>query len=208
MKLLYALEPDLCLINPQYINNFTKDIILPKYFYTQLQHLSSGNFQSATDTANLIINSLIEYDESEVLIFKTVAGGTVYFIDEKIHQRNTENNSLLDCYLYSLLKLSENLEAKIVFLASSPEIIRKCNALNIEVIIVEEYLAIAESWLQPEMLLNFQASCRENIDETEEFPTQQQEDAPQLQPSTQVEWRDITTLQQQNNIQWVDIPRR
>lgn len=85
---------------------------------------------------------------------------------------------MLDCYLYSLLKLSENLEAKIVFLASSPEIIRKCNALNIEVIIVEEYLAIGESWLQPEMLLNFQTNCRENIDETEDLPTQQQENTP------------------------------
>ena len=63
MKILYALEPDLCLINPQYINEFTKDIILPKYFYTQLQHLSLGNFQSATDNANLIINSLLEYDD-------------------------------------------------------------------------------------------------------------------------------------------------
>ncbi len=195
MKNLYALEPDLCLINPQYINDFTKDIILPKYFYTQLQHLSLGNFQSATDTANLIINSLIEYDESEILIFKTVAGGTVYFIDEKVYQTNIDNNSLLDCYLYSLLKLSENIEAKIVFLASFPELIRKCNALNIEVIIVEEYLAIAQSWLQPEMLLN-QASCRENLDKTEDLTTQQ------------VEWRDITTSQQQNNIQWVDIPRR
>ncbi len=207
MKPLYALEPDLCLINPQYINDFTKDIILPKYFYTQLQHLSLGNFQSATDSANLIINSLLEYDD-EVLIFKTVGGGTVYFIDEKIHQINTDTNSLLDCYLYSLIKLSENLEAKIVFLTSSPEIIRKCHALNIEVIIVEEYLAIGESWLQPEMLLNFQASCRENLDETEDLTTQQQENITQIQPSTQIEWRDITTSQQQNNIQWVDISRR
>ncbi len=206
MKFLYALEPDLCLINPQYINDFTKDIILPKYFYTQLQHLSLGNFQSATDNANLIINSLIEYDESEILIFKTVGGGTVYFIDEKIHQTNIDTNSLLDCYLYSLIKLSENLEAKIVFLTSSAEIIRKCNALNIEVIIVEEYLAIAQSWLQPEILLN-QASCRENLDETE-LTTQQQENITQIQPSTQIEWRDIATSQQQNNIQWVDISRR
>ena len=102
----------------------------------------------------------------------------------------------MDCYLYSLLKLSENLEAKIVFLASSPEIIRKCNALNIEVIIIEEYLAIAQSWLQPEMLLNFQASYEDNIDETEDLTTQQ------------VEWQDITTSQQQNNIHWVDIYRR
>ncbi|MGB3652418.1 MAG: hypothetical protein WBA41_14540 [Rivularia sp. (in: cyanobacteria)] len=206
MKVLYALEPDLCLINPQYINDFTKDIILPKYFYTQLQHLSLGNFQSATDNANLIINSLIEYDESEILIFKTVGGGTVYFIDEKVYQTNIDNNSLLDCYLYSLIKLSENLEAKIVFLTSSPELIRKCNALNIEVIIIEEYLAIAQSWLQPEILLN-QASCRENLDETE-LTTQQQENITQIQPSTQIEWRDIATSQQQNNIQWVDISRR
>ncbi len=102
----------------------------------------------------------------------------------------------------------KNLEAEIVFLASSPETIRKCNALNIEVIIVEEYLGIGESWLKPEMLLNFQASCRENVSETEDLTTQQQEDALQLQLFTQIEWRDITTSQQQNNIQWVDIPRR
>lgn len=201
MKLLYALEPDLCLTNPQYINNFTKDIILPKYFYTQLQHLSLGNFQSATEAANLIINSLIQYDESDILMFKTVAGGTVYFIDERQHQTNIDTNSLLDCYLYSLIKLFENLEAQIVFLASSPEIIGKCDVLNIEVIIVEEYLAIGESWLKPEILLN-QASSRENLDETE-LTTPQQNNTPQ-----QLEWRDIVTIQQQNNIQWVDIPRR
>ena len=195
MKLLYALEPDLCLINPQYLNEFTKDIILPKYFYTQLQHLSSGNFQSATNNANLIINSLIEHDESDVLIFQTVAGGTVYFIDEKIHNTNLDTNSLLDCYLFSLLKLSENLEAKIVFLTSSPETIGKCQNLNFEVAIIEEYLTIGESWLTPEMLLNFQASCRENIP--------QQEDTFQ-----QIEWQDITTSQRQNNIHWMDISRR
>ncbi|WP_414620245.1 hypothetical protein [Calothrix sp. CCY 0018] len=203
MNILYALEPDLCLINPQYINDFTKDIILPKYFYTQLQHLSLGNFQSATEAANLIINSLIEHDDPEILIFKTVAGGTVYFIDEKLHQTNLDTNSLLDCYLFSLLKLSENLEAKIVFLTSSPEIIRKCQALNFEVAIVEEYLTIGESWLQPEMLLNFQANCRENISEAQDLPIPQQEDTFQ-----QIEWQDITTSQRQNNIHWMDILRR
>ena len=109
----------------------------------------------------------------------------------------------MDCYLFSLLKLSENLEAKIVFLASSPELICKCNVLNIEVVIVEEYLALGESWLQPEMLLNFQASCRENISETQDLPIPQQENTSQ-----QIEWHDITTSQQQNNIRWVDISRR
>ena len=203
MKRLYALEPDLCLINPQYINNFTKDVILPKYFYTQLHHLSLGHFQSATDSANLIINSLIKYDESDILIFKTVAGGTVYFIDEKIHQTNIENNSLLDCYLFSLLKLSEKLEVKIVFLTSSPEIINKCQNLNFEVAIIEEYLTNGESWLKPEMLLNFEASFRENINEIEDLAIQQEEVTPQ-----QIEWLDITTLQQQNDIHWVNIRRR
>lgn len=76
--------------------------------------------------------------------------------------------------------------------AASYECICKINRVSI----VEEYLAIGESWLQPEMLLNFEASSRENINEIEEFPTQQ------------IEWQDITTSQQQNNIQWVDIPRR
>lgn len=203
MKFLYAIEPDLCLINPQYINDFTKDIILPKYFYTQLQNLSLGNFQSATDNATLIINSLIEYEKSDILMFKTVAGGTVYFIDEKIHQTNIENNSLLDCYLFSLLKLSENLEAKIVFLSSSPEIIDKCKAFNFKVVIVEEYLAFGESWLQPEILFNFEANCRENFTEGENLSNQQQEDTSQ-----KIEWQDIRTSQQNNNIHWVDIPRR
>lgn len=141
-------------------------------------------------------------DEPEILIFKTVAAGTVYFVDEKLHQANIENRSLLDCYLFSLLKLSEILEAKIVFLASSPEMIGKCQSLNFEVTIIEEYLGIGESWLTPEMLLNFQASCRENISEIE-ILTQQQENTLQ-----QIEWQDIKKSQQQNNIQWVDISRR
>ncbi|MEO1372832.1 MAG: hypothetical protein AAFW70_00620 [Cyanobacteria bacterium J06635_10] len=38
---------------------------------------------------------------------------------------------------------------------------------NFEVVIVEQYLAIGESWLQPEILLNFEANCRENLTEAE-----------------------------------------
>ena len=53
------------------------------------------------------------------------------------------------------------------------------------------------------MLFNFEASFRENINEIEDLPIQQEEVTPQ-----QIEWLDITTLQQQNDIHWVNIRRR
>jgi len=215
MKLLYGIEPDLCIINPEILVNFTKDIILPKYFYSQITHLSQGNFQVATDAATVILNSLIKQEQSDVLIFQTVNGGIVYFTDEATHKLNIDNcyenldiKNLLDRYLLSLLKLSEILEAKTVFVASSAEVIRKCRSLNFEVATLEEFLTPDESWLQPEILIDIQASMAETTSEAEPVVTQQHLNTTELEPFVQIEWRDIRVPGQLNNLKWIDITLR
>jgi len=212
MKVLYSLEPDFYIINPKILVNFNKDVILPKYFYTQLTHLSQGSFQNATDAATLIINSLSKWAESDILIFKTVAGGTVYFTDEAANCGSFDNSyenldirNPLDRYLLSLLKLSETLEAKIVFLASSPEVIRKCRTLNFEVATLEEFSTPGESWLRPEMLVNIQASIPDTTSEPEPLANQEQVTAPDPAPSVEIQWRDIRVARQASNIEWIDL---
>ncbi len=190
----------------------TKDIVLPKYFYSQITHLSQGDFQVATDAATRILNSLINREQSDVLIFKTSTGGTVYFIDEVANCRSFDNpyenlntTNLLDRYLLSLLKLSETLESKIVFIASSAEVIRKCRTLNFEVATLEEFSTPGESWLRPEMLVEIQANINDTISETEPLVTQEQVSALEPEPSVQIEWRDIRLAEQISNIHWVQI---
>lgn len=165
MKLLYATEPDLFIINPEKLVNFSKDVIVPKYFYNQLIFISQGNFQSASDAANIILNSLIKLEASDVLIFKSMAGGIVYFIDEATQYINVNNCyenidiiNPLDRYLLSLIKLSATLEAKIIFTASTPEVIKKCHNVNFEIATLQEFSISGESWLQPEMLIDIEAS--------------------------------------------------
>ena len=215
MKVLYCLEPDLYIINSKSLVNFDKDVILPKYFYTQLTHLSQGNFQNATDAATIIVNSLSTWAESDILIFKTVAGGTVYFTDEAANcgsfdhsYDNLDTRNLLDRYLLSLLKLSETLEAKIVFLASSPEVVRKCRTLNFEIATLEEFSTPGESWLRPEMLVNIQPSISNTTSEPEHDATQDQVTAPDPAPSVEIQWRDIRVARQGSNIEWIDITLR
>jgi hypothetical protein len=212
MKLLYAIESDLCLINPETLIDCTKDIVLPKYFYSQITHLSQGDFQVATDAATRILNSLINREQSDVLIFKTSTGRTVYFIDEVANCRSFDNpyenlntTNLLDRYLLSLLKLSETLESKIVFIASSAEVIRKCRTLNFEVATLEEFSTPGESWLRREMLVEIQANRDDTISETEPLVTQEQVTVLEPEPSVQIEWRDIRLAEQISNIHWVQI---
>ena len=140
MNTLYGIEPDLCIVNPDLLICASRDIVLPKYFYMQLEHLKNGDFQSFTEAAAKIVDSLEMQEVENLLIFKNCKGGTVYFHDQ---QKNMENidvtNEILDSgnhfdqYLISLLRLAEFLECQIVFLASSSEIIRKCENLNIAV---------------------------------------------------------------------------
>lgn len=216
MKVLYGIEPNLCIRNPEALVNFTKDIILPKYFFTQLIHLSNGNFQFATDAATIIVNSLIKYGESDVFIFKTVSGGTVYVTDEATYQMNINNQyenidtiNLLDRYLLSLLKVSDFLEAEVIFIASSPEIIRKCHTLNFEVANLEEFAASGESWLRPEMLVDIQASIYTSTSAPEALPTQEQVPTSELDTFIEeIQWRDIRVAEEDSNIHWIDIMLR
>ncbi|MCC5631688.1 hypothetical protein LC613_28640 [Nostoc sphaeroides CHAB 2801] len=215
MKRLYATEPDLFIITPERLVNFSKDVILPKYFYNQLIFLSQGNFQSASDAANTILNSLIKLVESDILTFKTITGGTVYFIDEATQYIDIDNcyenidiRNPLDPYLLSLIKLSAILEAKIIFIASTPEIIRKCRYLNFEIANLEELSTSGESWLQPEMLIDIEASISESISQPEALVTQEEITTSELEPTIQVQWRDIRVAVEVNNIEWIDIISR
>lgn len=215
MKVLYGIYPDLCISNPVRVVKASKNVVLPKYFYNQLAYLQNGNFQAATEAATKIMTSLIKQESPNVLIFKTVAGGTVYFTDEAANcgsfdnsYENLDTRNPLDRYLLSLSKLSETLEAKIVFIASSLEVVRKCHTLNFEVASIEEFLTPDESWLQPEMLVNIQVTISDTINEPEPLVTQEQVIAPELNSSLEIQWQDIRVATQASNIGWIDITVR
>ncbi|TAF21313.1 MAG: dipeptide epimerase [Nostocales cyanobacterium] len=60
MNIVYGIEPDLCISNTDLLVWASKDIILPKYFYLQLEHLNNGDFLSGTASAQKIIESLTQ----------------------------------------------------------------------------------------------------------------------------------------------------
>ncbi|MDB9322754.1 hypothetical protein PN483_06045 [Nodularia spumigena CS-591/04] len=206
MNILYSIEPDICIINPDILINFPLDIVLPQYFLTQINHLSNSDFGNATESANTIINSLNQWEDSDLLLFKTNAEGRVYFIDESINYLKVDsqyqyidNTNLLDRYLLSLLYLSNILEVKIVFLASSPEIINKCRILNFDTVTLAEFTLNGESWLQPEMLVNVESSNPDIFSEPNILNTSE------IETTIPIQWQDIRVSQGTNNIQWLDI---
>lgn len=194
MKIIYGLEPDFCIANPDLVNIYSKDLVLPQYFYIQLQYLKDGSFSSATEAANKIINSLVRQEVSFSLIFKTNYNGTIYFINQQIINLDNENlidinfdiGSPFDRYLLILYQLTKVLEVKIVFLALSAQVIKKCYILGFEVATPEEVFRAGESWLQPEILLEVQAK---------------------LDPLAQVQWLETSEelVTQDNLINWLDI---
>lgn len=194
MKILYGLEPDFCIANPDLINTYSKDLVLPQYFYIQLKYLKDGSFSSATEAANKIFNSLITQEVSFLLMFKTNYNGTIYFINQQIVNLDKANliaekvdiESPFDRYLLILYQLTKVLEVKIVFLALSAQVINKCYALGFEVATPEEVFHAGESWLQPEILLEVQAK---------------------LDPLAQVQWLETSEqlVAQDNLINWLDI---
>lgn len=206
MKVLYAIELDLCIINPDTLINFPSDIILPKYFFTQLNFLKNRDLGNATVAANKIINSLKQCGDTDILLFTNNNGGKVYFIDETINYLNLDNEytnldstNPLDRYLLSLLYISNILEAKIFFLSSSPEINCKCRILNFDPVTLEKLPNIGESWLHTEMLVNLQAS---NLDIVTEHNIL---DASETDTTIQIQWQDIKGSQEVNNIKWIDM---
>ena len=206
MKILYAIEPDLCIINPDILINFPLDIVLPQYFLTQINHLKNSDFGNATVAANKIINSLKQWEDTDLLLFTTNNGGKVYFIDETINYSKIErqyqsidNTNPLDRYLLSILYLSNILEAKIVFLASSSEIIRKCHILNFDSVTLEEFAPHGESWLQSEMLIHVQTSNLDIVTEPDIL------DASETETTVQIQWQDMILSQSTSNIEWIDM---
>ncbi|MCL1470999.1 hypothetical protein [Argonema antarcticum] len=193
MNILYGLEPDLCICNPELLVWTSKDVVLPKYFYSQLVYLKDGNFHAATEAATKIIESLDRQEILEFLIFKTVSGGTIYFIDEAMKLENVlssyediDARNPLDRYLLTLLKLAETFEYKISFLALTSEIIRKISRLGFAVASMQEFSTPSESWLKPEMIADIQLI---------------------LDPLSQLKWQDFSEEIEENkdDIQWLDI---
>lgn len=231
MKKFYCIEPDLCISQPELIIQSSKDIVLPKYLYTQLLYLKNGNFADATTTATQILDVLEAETHSNDLIFKNLNNGIIYFINEKIYgdQLNTlniplDNNNLLDCYLLSSLHLAEILESQIVFVASSSELRRKCHSLNIEIMVVEEFLVGGETWFKPEFFLCLQESTLQHEVTVPEITQQEsnnpestlnniaevpfiitEPESPTDNPLPSIEWRDIPIPPKPNNIQWIDV---
>ncbi len=211
MKILYGIEPDLCIVNTQLLTDFTKDLILPSFFHTQLTHLKNGNFQTATDAALSILNSLNKHEQLDAMIFNTVAGGTVYFIDETNQYININNRSdnldirnLLDRYLLSLRKLSETLEARVAFFTSSTDVIKKCRSLNFDIVTLEEFTTLGESWSQPEMLVDKQESQPDVASQLDPLSSQEQLIFTKPEQSTQVQWHDIRVVNDASGIQWIN----
>lgn len=209
MIILYGIEPDLCMIGTNILTSFSKDVILPKYFYLQLTHLSQGNYQVVTNIAITLINSLVKRTELNDLLFYTSYNGSVYFVDEAVYNVNNnqyhlDGNSLLELYLLSLLKISEMLESKVIFITSSPEVIRKCRILNFEIGTLEDFSSTGKSWLEPEMLSDIQASITEDRNEVE-FVADQEGNTYEVQNSEEIQWQDIRVIEPSNNIQWMDI---
>ena len=193
MNILYGLEPDLCICNPELLVWTSKDVVLPKYFYSQLVYLKDGNFHAATEAATKIIDSLERQELFELLIFKTVSGGTIYFVNEEINLDNVISShedidvrNPLDRYLLTLLKLAETFDSKISFLALTSEIILKGSRLGFDVASMQEFSTPSESWLKPEMIADIQVI---------------------LDPISQVKWQDFPEEIEENkdDIQWLDI---
>ncbi|MEZ2231081.1 hypothetical protein [Microcoleus sp.] len=193
MNIVYGIEPDLCISNTDLLVWASKDIILPKYFYLQLEHLNNGDFLSGTASAQKIIESLHRQETENLLVFQTVCGATVYFHNEASYLENAQKTHIgfdsanpLDRYLLSFFNLAEILEFKGCFLASSPQVIRKCCTLGFEVTSTEDFLSIGNSWLQPEMILDMQEK---------------------LHPMARVQWQDHVeeVVEEADNIQWIDM---
>jgi len=204
MKTLYGIEPDVCILNPDILINSSLDIVLPQYFFTQINYLKNGDFGDATIAANKIINSLNQREDPDLFFFKTTHEGTIYFIDEAINylnvdktHQNLDKTNPIDRYLLSLLYLSEILRAKIFILVSSPEIIDKCRILNFDPVTLAEFPLNGESWLQPEMLVNVQGTTSDTISETNILNASE--------TNIQVRWRDIRVSQGTSDIEWMDV---
>ncbi len=194
MKKLYAIEPDYCISKPEIITNCYQDLVLPEYFYIQLNYLKNGVFGNATESAIQILNQLNPHPESELLLFNNSYNGTIYFINQEIYQQNIyekyQNNltreNPLERYLLSLVILGEILPAKISFITTSSEIMRKLYDLEFEIGNIEELLSNNPSWLTAEML--------------REIPDK-------IDPLTQIKWEEeiIEISEQENIIEWFDI---
>lgn len=206
MNILYAIEPDLCITNPDILINFPLDIILPQYLLTQINHLSNSDFGNVTVSANKILTSLKPQENTDLLIFNTNTQGKIYFIDETIHhlQINRQYENIdpaipINRYLLSLLYLSNILESQVIFLASSSEIIRKCRIFNFETVNLADFKPHGEPWLTPEILVNIATNEPDIITETDIF------NPSEIEETVQIEWQDMRISQGTNNIKWIDM---
>jgi hypothetical protein len=160
----------------------------------------------------MILNSLTQQVESDYLFFKTVCNGNIHFIDESLyHSKNKDyaitNQTLLDCYLLSLLEISQILEAKIIFITSSPEVIKKCRLLNFEIGTLEDS-SNGECWLEPKMLSDAQASISNAASKTEPIAVDEQVNTSEPRNLEVIQWQDIPVVKQPSGIQWIDIAPR
>ncbi|MBW4513463.1 MAG: serine/threonine protein kinase [Scytonematopsis contorta HA4267-MV1] len=164
MKKIYGIDPDLCIVFPEIITDSSIDIILPKYFYHQLNYLKNSSLIEVAQKATKIIDSLVQKNESNLLFFVNSNHGTIYFIDEINNQYN-QNIILdklekfdiefpLDRYLLTLSTIAQKLQSDVIFLSPDNRIIIKCQALNFYIISQEISILTGKSWLKLDILSN------------------------------------------------------
>ncbi|MFP4134139.1 MAG: hypothetical protein ACOC04_02905 [Halothece sp.] len=178
MNILHALEPDLAMNDPEWITHSPNDLILPQYFYSQLQHLKSGDHGESSHNANQILTSLTQTPTSDCLRFLNQENKQIYFLDQEIAYDCLGSNSeiidlsiALNRYLVTLYFYAGLLKAQVYFLNLSQEVIYDCLTLKLEVVNTEEFLLSNESWLTPQAIKKIQE---------------------QLNPKNKIKWKSYT----------------
>lgn len=196
MKVLYGIEPELCIKYPQLVIDCAADMILPYFFYGQLNYLKNQNFETATKSAYDILQALTNQAEadSELLLFQSKNNGHIYFYDDRIinyldfqvsnFDKTLDEKHPIDRYLLSLLILSDILECHIVFITSSPELIRKCHLLQLEIANPDTLYLNGESWLKPDIIESLMVKVADRS------KSQWGEENEQDNDNTNIQWQD------------------
>lgn len=193
MNILYGLEPDLVMNDPEWVTHSPNDLMLPQYFYYQLQHLKSGDYGDSSNSANHILTSLNGSEGSDLLRFTNQKNKQIYFLNQEVAYDCLGNsNEMIDLsialnrYLVTLYFYAGLLKAQVYFLNLSQQVIYDCLTLNLEVVKTEDFLLPHESWLTPQSIQKIQE---------------------RLEPDQKIKWRNYPPQNSQSidQIKWFNI---
>lgn len=195
MLKIYGIEPDLCITNPHWITDCPNDIILPQYFYVQLEYIKNSNFNRATEASQQILDSLEKQEYSNLLLFQTTSNCLRYFANQEVAWNFiNENHQTIDIaipinrYLVTLFMFAGYLKWKVEFLALSSEVIYLCQKLGFGIATPESFFVPSTSGLETTLIQEVQI---------------------RLDPLAQIQWQeDIDeAIEQVDFIQWIDLNR-